>query len=74
MNIEEIKRIVSLQLGIRNINDEDHFLDDLKAESFDVMNIVVAVEEKYHIKIKESEIPQLLTPAVLYQFAKNQLE
>jgi len=71
VNIEDIKRVVSLQLGIREIGDEDRFMEDLKAESFDVMNIIVAIEEKYNVEIKESEIPELTTPAALYQFVKK---
>jgi acyl carrier protein len=69
--IEEIKQIVSLQLGKREIGDEDHFLKDLHAESFDVMNIVIAVEDKYDVRIEEAEIPKLLTPLALYRFVKE---
>jgi acyl carrier protein len=73
ITIDEIKQIVSLQLGKREIRDEDHFLEDLHAESFDVMNIVIAIEDKYGVAISESEIPSLQTPLALFQFvADNQ--
>ncbi|MBC8506552.1 MAG: hypothetical protein ISR58_02495 [Anaerolineales bacterium] len=73
LSIEEIKRIISLQLGTRDIGDEDRFLEDLDAESVDVMNIVVAIEEKYQIEIRESEIPNILTPIDLYGLVKDRI-
>jgi acyl carrier protein len=74
VTIEEIKQIISLQLGRRDINDDDHFLEDLHAESFDVMNIVIAIEDKYGVSIKEVEIPSLLTPAAVFKFVKDRME
>ena len=71
--MDSIKRIISQQLGIRKIGDHDHFIENLGAESVDVMNIVVAVEEKYGITIKESEIPHIQTPATLYNFVISRL-
>jgi acyl carrier protein len=69
--LNEIKQLVSLQLGIREINDQDHFVEQLGAESVDVMNIIVAVEDKFEIEIKESEIPHLLTAEALHNLIEN---
>jgi acyl carrier protein len=71
VSLELIRRIISLQLGIREFDDGDHFLEDLGAESLDVMNIVAAVEERFGIEIKESEIPNLLTLNALYNHVKT---
>lgn len=73
ISIVDIKKIVSLQLGIREINDGDRFLEDLDAESLDVMNIVVAVEESFQVEIKESEIPYILTSKDLFNLVKGRL-
>ncbi|MCJ7625416.1 MAG: phosphopantetheine-binding protein [Anaerolineaceae bacterium] len=73
VTIEDIKRIVSLQLGIREIGDDDRFLEDLRAESADVMIIISSIEEKYGVVIKESEIPELHTPTALYMVVKNRM-
>ncbi len=72
-SIDEIKRLISLQLGTKDIGDKDRFLEDLDAESVDVMNIVVAIEEKYQVEIKESEIPYILTPIDLYTLVKSRV-
>ena len=74
VTIEEIKRIISLQLGNREIGDEDRLLEELRAESIDIMNIIVAMEEKYGVHIKESVIPEIQTPLAMYHFVKSQLE
>ena len=71
--LSDIKRIISLQLGIKDIGDDDHFLEVLGAESADVMNIIVAVEEKYGIAIKESEIAALQTPQTLFKLVMNRI-
>jgi acyl carrier protein len=73
LTIEEIKRLVSLQLGIRDVGDNDRFLEELGAESVDIMNIIVAVEEKFKIEIKESEIPDVPTPLALYRFVESRI-
>jgi acyl carrier protein len=73
VTIEDITRIISLQLGNRNVSGEDHFLEDLGAESFDVMNIVIAIEDKFGVVIKDADVPNLLTPAALFQFVQDHL-
>ena len=64
-SMNEIKKLVGLQLGKRIVNEGDRFVEDLGAESADVANIVAVVEEKYGITIKEAEIANITTPANL---------
>ena len=65
ISIEEINELVALQLGLEAVEAQDRLMEDLEAESADVANIVAAVEEKYHIVVKESEIARIFTPADL---------
>jgi acyl carrier protein len=46
-------------------------VEDLGAESADVANLVVIVEEKYGITIKEAEIASIFTPADLLALAQK---
>ena len=64
--IEEINKLVGLQLGKRNVHETDRLLEDLGAESADVANLVAAVESKYGIIVKESEIARIFTPKDIY--------
>ena len=70
---EEIRKLIELQLGVRDVQDDDRLVEDLKAESADVANLVAAAEEKYGIAIKESEIARLFTPADLFALVQKRL-
>ena len=70
---EEIKKMVELQLGKRDVKNDDRLVEDLGAESADVANLVAAVEEKYSIFIKESEIARIYTLADLFALVQNHL-
>lgn len=74
IRMEDIRRIVGLQLGARSVRETDRFLEDLAAESADVVNIVAVVEERYGIIITESELARLFTPSDLYELARKKLE
>jgi len=65
VSLDEIKKLVGMQLGKRNVREGDRFVEDLGAESADVANLVATVEEKYGILIKEAEIANIFTPADL---------
>jgi acyl carrier protein len=65
VSLDEIKKLVGMQLGRRNVREGDRFVEDLGAESADVANIVAIVEEKYGITIREAEIASIFTPADL---------
>jgi acyl carrier protein len=61
MIIDEIKTIISVQLGIPEIDAKDFIVQDLGAESADIVGIVAAVEDKYGIKIDEGELVDIHT-------------
>jgi acyl carrier protein len=69
----DIQRIIGLQLGIRDVPVAARIVEDLGAESADVANIIAAVESKYGIRMKESEIARLDTPADLYEAVRRHL-
>ena len=74
LSIDEIKSLVGMQLGKRNVNDKDRFMEDLGAESADVANIVATAEEKYGVTIKESEIARLFTPEDLFALIQKRMQ
>ena len=73
ISMEDIKKLVALQLGVRVVAEQDRLMEDLGAESADVANIVAAVEEKYHIVVKESEIARIFTPADLLELVEKKV-
>jgi acyl carrier protein len=74
VSMDEIKKLVGMQLGRRNVKDTDRFMEDLGAESADIANIVATAEEKYGVTIKEAEIAHLLTPGDLFVLVQKRLQ
>ena len=73
ISMEDIQKLVALQLGIRIVAEYDRLVEDLGAESADVANIVAAVEEKYHIVVKESEIAKIFTSTDLFELVRRHM-
>ena len=71
ISIDEINKLVSLQLGVRDVTGDSLLVEELGAESADVVNIIAVLEEKYQIVVKESEIAKIRTPADLFELVKN---
>jgi len=74
VSIDEIKKLVGMQLGQRYVNDKDRFVEDLGAESADIANLVAAAEEKFGITIKEAELASLFTPDDLFLLIKKRMQ
>jgi acyl carrier protein len=74
VNLEDINKLVSLQLGKRNVQANSRLVEDLGAESADVANLVATVEEKYGISIKEAEIARIFTPADLFDLIQKRMQ
>jgi acyl carrier protein len=54
---EDFKIMLSKQFGIETdkIHNETHLVDDLGADSLDLMEIVMIIESKFKVRIEESE-------------------
>ncbi|MCR4961874.1 MAG: acyl carrier protein [Lachnospiraceae bacterium] len=63
MELEMLKKIVSEILGvdIREIKPESSFVDDLGADSLDLLQIVMGMEEKFNVKIPEEDLTGIVT-------------
>ena len=64
MSVEEkVIGIVSEQLQIpkEDITPEKSFVDDLKADSLDVVELVMELEEKFKIQIPDEEAEKIKT-------------
>jgi acyl carrier protein len=57
--MDEICETVAVQLGCRRVSPEDRLVEELGAESADVLNIAAALEDRYGILIDEEELPDL---------------
>lgn len=66
VTIEDVQRLVRLQLGVKAAEPPDRLAEDLGAESADVANIVAAAEERFGAEIGEAEMARILTVSDLF--------
>ncbi|MCA9982031.1 MAG: hypothetical protein KDD89_14405, partial [Anaerolineales bacterium] len=69
--LEDICTIVRLQLGLKQVRPSDLLLAELGAQSFDVVNIVATIENKYQLFIEESDLAQIERVADLHRVAQE---
>jgi acyl carrier protein len=61
VSAEEVAEIVTLQLGRRRVDRDDRLEEDLGADSADLLNLVVALEDRFRIAIGEEQMAELRT-------------
>ena len=68
-----LKSILSKQFGqlTETIGDTDHLVNDLGADSLDLLEIVLAIESNFSIKIYEHEYEQAMTVDQLSTMIQN---
>jgi acyl carrier protein len=71
VTMEEVQTLVGLQLGKRKVLAEDRFMEDLGAESADLLNLIAVAEAKYAISFDETDISKVRTVQQLYDLIKN---
>jgi acyl carrier protein len=61
--VEKVKHIISEQLGIdeAEITPGASFTDDLGADSLDQVELVMALEETFHLEISDDDVEKMLT-------------
>ena len=73
MEFERIKEIISEQLGVAadSITMDTSFTDDLGADSLDLVELVMAMEEEFDIEMPDDEIENIKTVSDAVSFLKN---
>ncbi len=61
--IEEVKEVVAEQLNVNadDIKEESKFVEDLGADSLDVVELIMELEEKFDIEIPDSDAEKIAT-------------
>lgn len=63
MELEKLKAIIAdvLNIDTDDITEETTFVDDLGADSLDVFQIIMGIEEEYDIEIDNETVEQIQT-------------
>lgn len=75
MEFEKIQKIISEVLGVDadTISMETTFVDDLGADSLDVFQIIMALEEEFDIEIANEEAEKIVTVSDAVEQIKSAL-
>ena len=71
--LEKIKEILVEQLNCDadSINEDTSFKDDLGADSLDLFELVMALEEEYGLEIPAEELSDVETVGDIIEYLKN---
>ena len=71
--LEEMKEMIAEQLNCEesSITETTSFKDDLGADSLDLFELVMALEEKYEVEIPSEELAELTPVGAVMEYLKN---
>ena len=71
--LEKMKEIIAEQLSVdeSEIALETSFKDDLGADSLDLFELVMALEEEYDVEIPSDDLTELNTVEAVINYLKN---
>ena len=71
--LEKMKEMIAEQLDIETdeITMETRFKEDLDADSLDLFELVMALEDEYGIEIPSEELEELTTVGAIVDYLKN---
>lgn len=70
---EKVKNIIIEQLGVSEtaVTAEASFIDDLGADSLDIVELVMALEEEFDIEIPDSDAEKVVTVQDVVDYIKE---
>ena len=70
---EKVKGIIVEQLGVAeaSVTLEASFIDDLGADSLDIVELIMALEEEFDIEIPDAEAEKIVTVRDAVEYIKE---
>ena len=70
---EKVKGVIVEQLGVAegNITMKASFIDDLGADSLDIVELIMALEEEFDIEIADSDAEKVVTVGDVVEYIKD---
>ena len=71
--LEKVKKIIVEQLGVAetSVTMEASFIDDLGADSLDIVELIMALEEEFDIEIPDSDAEKVVTVGDVVDYIKD---
>jgi len=73
---ERVKHIIVEQLGVdeEEVKPEAKFVDDLGADSLDVVELVMALEEEFGLEINDEDAEKLTSVKMAVEYIENHVK
>jgi len=73
MSFERVRDIIVEQLGVDadEVTLESSFIDDLGADSLDIVELIMALEEEFDMEIPDEEAEKVTTVGDVVNYIKN---
>lgn len=70
---EKVKGIIVEQLGVSDtaVTMEASFIDDLGADSLDIVELIMALEEEFDMEIPDSDAEKVVTVGDVVDYIKD---
>jgi acyl carrier protein len=74
--LEKVKGIIVEQLGVteNSVTMEASFIDDLGADSLDIVELVMALEEEFDIEIPDADAEKVVTVEDVVEYIKENVK
>lgn len=76
MIFDKVKSVIADQLGVdaSEVTMESSFVDDLGADSLDIVELIMALEEEFDIEIPDEEAEKVATVGDVVEYIKSHSE
>ena len=73
---EKVKEIIVEQLGVAeaSVTLEASFIDDLGADSLDIVELIMALEEEFDTEIPDADAEKVVTVGDVVDYIKDHVE
>jgi acyl carrier protein len=73
MKFDKVREIIARQLDVDadSITMESKLVDDLKADSLDVVELIMDLEQEFDIEIPDEELPKVRTVGDIVEYLEK---
>ncbi len=73
MVFEKVRKIITEQLGLdeKDVKMESAFIEDLGADSLDIVELIMAMESEFDMEIEDDEVEDISTVEDVVNYIKE---